>query len=181
MATKLQKIKAASDNISHRFASPKYEFADTEYATSDDNYDLVIEELDYVNKKIAEINGKTDSHKSNKPKKTKNITKKEQERSQWKTAKELKAYFPETLCSEITKKLCELQPTMPDMIIKIGQQMALHISALSKFALNAGLQIVKPNAQSKIAKMVKKSKKQITDSDNMVYIIEQQNKSIAMD
>lgn len=183
MAQKIsQKIKDASDDMVRRFTSPKSEFGDAEYATSDENYDLVIEELDYVNKRIAEMDDNTDSHANKNHAKHDASMNGNLNRSQWKTATELKAYFPKTPCSEIMKKLCELQPTMPDKIVKIGTQMALHVSALPEFAAKTGLNIVtNPKAKSATAKKIKKSKKQITDADNIVYIIGQRNKSVAMD
>jgi len=181
MAQKIsQKIKDASDNMVRRFTSPKTEFGDVEYAASDENYDLVIEELDYVNKHIAEMDGDTDLQTNNTPEHQDTSTDETLKRSQWKTATELKEYFPETLRSEIIKKLCELQPTMPDKIIKIGNQMALHTDAVPEFAQKTGLKII-TKTKSATAKKIKKSKKQITDMDNVVYIIGRQNKSVEMD
>lgn len=189
-----QKLITASDKLALRFSSEKSEFGDTEYASSDDNYDLIIEELDYVNQQLAKIDN-TQPHKPA-PKTTKTIKRKpvtNRTQSEWKNANELMAYFPTLLRNEITDKLCKLQPIMPDKIMKRGKLMALHISALTEFARRAGLTITKtprtkkthqpqkptPQKTSRFRKgatKLHKSKKQILDEENMVYVIKAKTK-----
>lgn len=179
-----QKLIAASDKLALRFTSEKSEFADTEYAASDDNYDLIVDELDYVNSQLALIHNshpRTALSKDTKPAKRKPVKRPIQ--SEWKTAKELMPYFPTLLYSEIISKLCKLQPTMSDKIMKRGRAMALHISALTEFAKRAGLKITKtPQQSQKTSKLrtgatkLRKTKKQIMDEENMVYVIRPKTK-----
>ncbi|MDE6250343.1 MAG: hypothetical protein K2M34_01775, partial [Alphaproteobacteria bacterium] len=172
-----KKLIEASDNLVRRYTSHNSELDTTEYASFDDNYDLIIAELDYVNTQIANIHGNhphKPAPKAPKAKKRKSATNSVQ--TEWRSAKDLMAYFPNLLQQEITTKLCELQPIMQDKIMKRGRLMALHISALPEFARRAGLAIIPTNGTTKrkpakTTKKIKKAKKQHPDEDNMVYVI----------